>query len=666
MEGAELRNIKGIGDKMSQKILDELGGEDELNQVIENLDLERLIAIEGISQRKAVEIMNQLIGNPAQQFLKSERAYQLYDEIVEKILKYSNTSYSKNRILLLAPIKDEFAIAERLSFVIQAKEKVSHLNIKELSRLMKKLDEIKIPKANFDASKAILVESAEDASYLMDLGLNNYYTIITASDSPLFIEEIRGYEFIFYIYSEGFLDFGDLPNLIMINKDAPSYQLVPETTLDYFRQNRTLFETVAKIREILGEDTVLGDVGTVLDELDNYKQKEIDLDEIVTNEKVNIDHELKERIENIDLKGDEILELLNNDFPPKIEQIFDEILTKSKEIIKEKSGISFDPFIKKYPIEIDDMEMERIKIEVLSKAENNYFDKKITAAEHLEAIRARAEEEVMETVRFDFEFALGSFAHYYNLNLPEFGDVFELEGALHLDLCLNERKQVEHMENLSDNQDDANKTDNGNELYKEEKIQRVNYKLSKEENVALLTGANSGGKTTLLETISQISIMAQMGLPVPAESAKVKLVDEIYHFSKKRSLDAGAFESFLNVFMPIVTSKSEKLVLLDELEGITELEAAVKIISSFIEMIQDSNSFAIIVTHMANELMKYTDIRVDGIEATGLDENYNLIVDRTPKMNFLAKSTPELILKRIYEKSDDDLKVVYARILEKF
>ena len=223
------------------------------------------------------------------------------------------------------------------------------------------------------------------------------------------------------------------------------------------------------------------------------------------------------------------------------------------------------------------------------------------------------------------------------------------------------------MEKLSDNMDDAcNKTDSENELYKEEKIQRVNYKLSKEENVALLTGANSGGKTTLLETISQISIMAQMGLPVPAESAKIKLVDEIYHFSKKRSLDAGAFESFLNVFMPIVTSKSEKLVLLDELEGITELEAAVKIISSFIEMIQETDSYAIIVTHMANELMKFADVRVDGIEATGLDENYNLIVDRTPRMNYLAKSTPELILKRMYENSSPELKVVYKRILEKF
>lgn len=137
-------------------------------------------------------------------------------------------------------------------------------------------------------------------------------------------------------------------------------------------------------------------------------------------------------------------------------------------------------------------------------------------------------------------------------------------------------------------------------------------------------------------------------------------------FQKRIFLDAGAFESFLNVFMPIVTTDSEKLVLLDELEGITELEAAVKIISSFIEMIKDSNSYAIIVTHMAKELMTYADVRVDGIEAKGLDENYNLIVDRTPKMNCLARSTPEFILKRIYENSEGKMKEVYGEILKKF
>ena len=69
---------------------------------------------------------------------------------------------------------------------------------------------------------------------------------------------------------------------------------------------------------------------------------------------------------------------------------------------------------------------------------------------------------------------------------------------------------------------------------------------------------------------------------------------------------------------------------------------------------------------MAKELTQYTNVRVDGIEAKGLDENYDLIVDRTPKMHYLARSTPELILKRIYENSKGNLKEVYGEILKKF
>lgn len=57
---------------------------------------------------------------------------------------------------------------------------------------------------------------------------------------------------------------------------------------------------------------------------------------------------------------------------------------------------------------------------------------------------------------------------------------------------------------------------------------------------------------------------------------------------------------------------------------------------------------------------------MDGIEAQGLDKDYNLIVDRTPKINYFAKSTPELILKRMYEKSDGKLKEIYGEMLEKF
>ncbi|WP_304121879.1 endonuclease MutS2 [Methanobrevibacter gottschalkii] len=638
-ERITLQNIKGIGDKISEKIIKSVGGEEELQKIVEDVDVERIINIDGISQRKAIDIMNQLLNNPKDEFIKSDRAMELYEDIINKILAYSNTKYSKNRILLLSPSKDIEKINSQLDFVMDAKQHVSQLPIIKLRGLMKNLKEVEEVKAEYDPSKAILVESDEDNSYLTDLGLNQYYPIITASDSPLLREELMNYDLVFYVYSQGILDFEGMPNLVMINIEDNDYEIVPEKIINFFIQNKDLFTRVHEIQKIRNKESVLGEIIPIIDEVNIIDKREVDIEKLVYSLKEDMDDELEKSIKQVDLEGDEILNLLNNNFPPKIKKIFDEIINKRKEIIYEKTGIRFDPFLRKYPIEIDDTEIERIILEQSSKKENDIFDIKRNAAIELNSIKEKAIKEVEDVIKFDYEFSLGSFAYEYDLCRPEFSEEIELNGALHLELALKKDK---------------------------DQIQKVDYKLTQDENIALLTGANSGGKTTLLETLTQISIMAQIGLPVSADSAKIKLFDEIYHFSKKRSLDAGAFESFLNVFIPIVTTDSEKLVLLDELEGITELDAAVKIISTFIDMIKESNSYGIIVTHMARELMNYTDIRVDGIEAKGLDENYNLIVDRTPKMNFLAKSTPELILKRIYEKSDDELKAVYSRILEKF
>ena len=634
-----LQEIKGIGDKISEKIIRSVGGEEELQKIIDEVDVERIINIDGISQRKAIQIMNQLLNNDNYEFMKSERALEIYEDIINKILAYSNTSYSKNRILLLSPSKNENKIKKQVKFIMDAKKEVSQMPIIKLRGLMENLRELEEPKAEYDASKVILVESEEDNSYLTDLGLNQYYPILTASDSPLLREELMNYDLIFYVYSQGILDFEGMPNLVMINIDENDYEIVPEKIINFFTQNQEIFEKVHEIQKIRNKESILGEIIPIIDEINIVDKKEVDIDELVNALKIEMDEELENSIKNIDLEGDEILNLLNNNFPPKISKIFDDIISKRKAIIKEKTGMDFDPYLRKYPIEIDEHEIERVKLERSSKKENDIFDMKKSAAIQLNSIKEKAIEEVKDAIKFDYEFSLGCFAYEYDLVEAEFSDEIKLKGALHLDLALKKE---------------------------DENIQKIDYELTQKENVALLTGANSGGKTTLLETLTQISIMAQMGLPVSADECEIKLFDEIYHFSKKRSLDAGAFESFLNVFIPIVTTQSEKLVLLDELEGITELEAAVKIISTFIDMIKESNSYGIIVTHMARELMNYTDIRVDGIEAKGLDEDYNLIVDRTPKMNFLAKSTPELILKRIYEKSDDDLKAVYARILEKF
>jgi hypothetical protein len=59
-------------------------------------------------------------------------------------------------------------------------------------------------------------------------------------------------------------------------------------------------------------------------------------------------------------------------------------------------------------------------------------------------------------------------------------------------------------------------------------------------------------------------------------------------------------------------------------------------------------------------------IRVDGIEAKGLDENLELIVDRSPHFNFIAKSTPELILRRLAAKGPENQRVFFSKILKKF
>ncbi len=633
----DLKHVTGIGDKLSEKILDSVGGEENLAEIVEDKDLEKLSSIDGISQRKAIKIMNALLGNPQEKFLKNERARLLYDDIISKILDFSSTSYSRNRVRLLAPSTDVDVISSHLDFVMESKSFVDSLPLDDVRFYMKRLSSPLSPNSSYDSSKLIIVESYEDREYLVDLGLNKYFSISVIDNSLSFQEEISGYELVYYVYREGFVDFGDMSNLLMVSIDSPLYEIAPDLVIDYFKVNESLYSNLFSVRSLLGLDSVCGDIGDLLSSLSVEDEfYDADIRDIVLNIKDDMDEELKNTIKNIDIAGDEVLHLLNNNFPPKLEEIFNTIMSKGNEKLKEKTKINFDPYIKKYPIEIDDTEIKRAEEEQNKIKENTTHDKKTKIAQQLSQIKETVEKELKETIKLDYKITLGTFAKKYQLNKPKITENIKITNAIHLDLALKKNTQ------------------------------KITYQLTPKENIALLTGANSGGKTTLLETLGQISIMAQMGLPVPAEEAEVKILDEIYYFTKQRSLDAGAFETFLNTFIPITTTKTEKLVLLDELEGITELDASVKIISSFIEMLKKTESYGIIVTHMAKELSRYIEIRIDGIEAKGLDENYNLIVDRTPKMNTLARSTPELILKRIYENSDGKLKEIYGEILKKF
>jgi len=206
-----------------------------------------------------------------------------------------------------------------------------------------------------------------------------------------------------------------------------------------------------------------------------------------------------------------------------------------------------------------------------------------------------------------------------------------------------------------------------------DRVVPVTYSLGGElekRKVSILTGANSGGKTTLLKTILQTQILAQSGMPVNARHCEFPVINEIYFLSKRTgTLNAGAFEHTLKGISKILISDKKKLVLIDELEAITEPGAAARLICAILEMLVEKGDFAVVVTHLSEEILEHIgeDVRVDGITATGLDEQLNLVVDRQPEFNTIGKSTPELIVEKLYRKSgaSDMQKEIYKRILNK-
>ena len=174
------------------------------------------------------------------------------------------------------------------------------------------------------------------------------------------------------------------------------------------------------------------------------------------------------------------------------------------------------------------------------------------------------------------------------------------------------------------------------------------------DQVAVLTGANSGGKTTLLETLCQVQLLAQMGLPVPAEHAEVGPVDSIVFHRRHASFNAGVLESTLRAVVPPVTASGRTLMLVDEFEAITEPGRAADLLGGLIELTVDNDAAGVFVTHLADDLSPLPDAaRIDGIFAEGLTANLELQVDYQPRFETIGRSTPEFIVSRLLADAND-------------
>ena len=166
------------------------------------------------------------------------------------------------------------------------------------------------------------------------------------------------------------------------------------------------------------------------------------------------------------------------------------------------------------------------------------------------------------------------------------------------------------------------------------------YLDSKSQQIIIITGPNMAGKSALLRQTALITIMAQIGCFVPADSAKIGLVDKIFTrvgASDNISLGESTFMVEMNEAANILNNVSDKsLVLFDELGRGTSTYDGISIAWAIVEYLHEhpkAHAKTLFATHYheLNEMEKsFKRIK-----------NYNVAVKEVDnKVIFLRKLMP--------------------------
>ncbi len=145
----------------------------------------------------------------------------------------------------------------------------------------------------------------------------------------------------------------------------------------------------------------------------------------------------------------------------------------------------------------------------------------------------------------------------------------------------------------------------------------------------LITGANMGGKTVVLKTLTLCQLLFQFGFGIPAASARIAVKDEIYFcIGDEQSVEKG-LSSFAaemkNIDAVIKASRENKriLALIDEPARTTNPTEGAALVTALLQVLANKDKSLVMTTHYDIESGKACRLKVKGFENGSMD--YQLV-----------------------------------------
>src|SRR5262249_44267054 len=143
-----------------------------------------------------------------------------------------------------------------------------------------------------------------------------------------------------------------------------------------------------------------------------------------------------------------------------------------------------------------------------------------------------------------------------------------------------------------------------------ESISRVSLDMDSRRRVLVISGPNAGGKTVVLKTVGLLALMAQSGIPVPAEEAALPMFDRVLADIGDQQSITNHLSTFsahvlaIKSMLESVTSRS--LILLDEIGSSTEPGEGAALAGAVLEQFREVGALTIPTTHY-NRLKIYAE-----------------------------------------------------------